>query len=267
MVCTRLLSVVDALAIAGIDCPVYGIGSTPTCSCALDSLFKLTEVHPGNYAFYDLQQMLLNSCHVDDIACKVATRVIGHYPDRDHLLVDCGFTAFTTQGYSQDLGYGLIENEPDLKLVAMSQEIGKIKSRSGNLDFFKYPIGKMLFVYPYHSCATSAMHPVYYVHKGNAIIEKWIPTRGWWTLFISVSRLFEWFWTFNVVQSASMFDFKIKFNNEQSICIKLISSFLIPVLCRVLFADLIEINVTKNFCEERWGLIRITINICIYNIM
>lgn len=38
---------------AGIECPVVGIGSTPSCSKPPDNLLKgITEFHPGNYVFY-----------------------------------------------------------------------------------------------------------------------------------------------------------------------------------------------------------------------
>ena len=38
---------------AGIECPVVGIGSTPSCSKPPDDLLKgITEFHPGNYVFY-----------------------------------------------------------------------------------------------------------------------------------------------------------------------------------------------------------------------
>lgn len=48
--------------------------------------------------FTDAQQYTIGSCTLDDIACTVATRVIGHYPHRNQLLIDCGFAALTKQG-------------------------------------------------------------------------------------------------------------------------------------------------------------------------
>lgn len=163
---------------SGIRCPVYAIGSTPTCSSALSCLSGVTEIHPGNYCFYDVQQMLLGSCQIQDIACKVATKVIGHYAERQQILVDCGFTALTKQG-KLETGYGVIEGHYDLKLTAMHQEIGTIESFSGQIDFEKFPIGKMLFILPYHACATANMHSKYYVYENDKIVGRYLPTRGW----------------------------------------------------------------------------------------
>lgn len=36
----------------GIVCRHYESGSTPGCSTPLDSISKLTGVHPGNYVFF-----------------------------------------------------------------------------------------------------------------------------------------------------------------------------------------------------------------------
>lgn len=50
---SRILQVRDKLATAGIKCLNVGIGSTPSCSLATnEEMSLLTEVHPGNYAFY-----------------------------------------------------------------------------------------------------------------------------------------------------------------------------------------------------------------------
>ena len=32
----------------------------------------------------------------------------------------------------------------------MSQEVGKVRSKSGSLNYEKYPIGSSLWLYPYH---------------------------------------------------------------------------------------------------------------------
>ena len=40
----------------------------------------MKEIHPGNYVLYDNQQVQLGSCGDANIAGKVITRVLGHYP-------------------------------------------------------------------------------------------------------------------------------------------------------------------------------------------
>ncbi|KAK3749909.1 hypothetical protein QZH41_017357, partial [Actinostola sp. cb2023] len=144
------------LKAAGIECPTVGVGSTPNCSKPVKDIQGITEFHPGNYVFYDYQQSLIGSCQLEDVAMRVLTRVIGHYPDRGHLLVDCGFTGLSHDGImrqslSQD-PFCLIDGHPNLKMVALTQEIGKIKAAKDDeaLDYSKYPIGSFLWIIPYH---------------------------------------------------------------------------------------------------------------------
>ncbi|XP_038162255.1 D-threo-3-hydroxyaspartate dehydratase-like [Cyprinodon tularosa] len=141
---------------------------------------KLSEVHPGNYVFYDAMQSIIGSCSLDDVAVRVLTRVIGHCPHRNQLLIDCGWAGISLDGAGKlPTGYAVIEGHPNLKLLSMTQEHGRVEPISGPLDYSKYPIGSLLTLIPYHSCATAMMHPVYHVHSEGCLLGKWTPTRGW----------------------------------------------------------------------------------------
>lgn len=64
-------------------------------------------------------QVAIGSCSKNDIACCVATRVIGHYPHRSQMLVDAGFLALTKQGLLADAypkSYQF-KDHPDLEYV------------------------------------------------------------------------------------------------------------------------------------------------------
>ncbi|XP_012678852.1 D-threo-3-hydroxyaspartate dehydratase isoform X2 [Clupea harengus] len=177
---TVTLQFMDKLKAAGIQGVKSSIGSTPSCSHPVADMAMLSEVHPGNYVFYDVQQSLIGSCSLKDVAVRVLTRVIGHYPHRNQLLVDCGWTALSHDGGGKlPTGYAVIEGHPELKLLSMTQEHGRIEAVSGKLDFTKYPVGSMLSLMPYHACATAMMHPMYYVHSNGKIVGTWTPTRGW----------------------------------------------------------------------------------------
>lgn len=66
----------------------------------------------------DAQQCLVGSCLLSEIACTVATRVVGHYPKRNEMLIDCGFTALTKQG--KDLlpgGFVLFADNSELRYI------------------------------------------------------------------------------------------------------------------------------------------------------
>ncbi|XP_046377711.2 D-threo-3-hydroxyaspartate dehydratase-like [Haliotis rufescens] len=176
----RLTTVRDKLKSAGIACETVGTGSTPSCSKPADNMAALTEFHPGNYIFYDYEHVRIGACTLDDVAVRVATRVISHKPSKNQLVTNSGFTSVSHDGIKQ-IGeeFCVVQGHPNLRLVEMSQEHGKIRPATGDLDFGEYPLGTMLFLYPYHSCATAYNHPLYYVHSGEKIVGVWRPTRGW----------------------------------------------------------------------------------------
>jgi len=62
-------------------------------------------------------QAVIGSCQEDDIAFTVATRVVGHYPHRNEMLVDCGFTGISHDGRGAYPGgsYCVIKGEPNLR--------------------------------------------------------------------------------------------------------------------------------------------------------
>ena len=70
------------------------VGDTPSCSI-LSSFKHATEIHPGNYVFYDAQQASVGSCTLADCAATVLTRVLSHYPERNQLLIDAGGLALS----------------------------------------------------------------------------------------------------------------------------------------------------------------------------
>ncbi|TRY85993.1 hypothetical protein DNTS_032779, partial [Danionella cerebrum] len=174
------LSFMEKLKSAGIHGVKSSIGSTPSCSHPVPDMAQLSEVHPGNYIFYDVQQSIIGSCRVEDVAIRVLTRVIGHYPHRNQLLVDCGWAALSHDGGGRlPTGYAIIEGHPELRLLSMTQEHGRVEPVSGKLDFKQFPLGSLLYLMPYHACATALMHPVYFVHSKGKILDTWKPTRGW----------------------------------------------------------------------------------------
>ena len=99
-----LVTVSKRLEAAGVKVSHVGTGSTPSCSHDTPIMKHLTEIHPGNYVFYDVQQLDLGSCGESDIAGKVLTRVIGQSRRTNEILVDCGFTGLTKQGFEAQGG-------------------------------------------------------------------------------------------------------------------------------------------------------------------
>lgn len=165
----------------GIPCPVISVGSTPgnvhgTC------YEKINEIRPGNYILFDKMQADIHSCTLDDVACFVMTRIIGHYPDRNRLLIDAGALALSKDPGSvhmnDEVTYGCIVDHPQLKIKGLSQEHGIVEQESP-IDYNQYPIGSMLKIIPNHSCLTAAMFPEYQIEEKGKIVDVWKPVRGW----------------------------------------------------------------------------------------
>jgi D-serine deaminase-like pyridoxal phosphate-dependent protein len=168
---------------------VTGVGSTPSCSHPPSHLDGVQEMHPGNYFAYDVNQALIGSCTLDDIAVRVLTRVVGHYPgDVDKLQIDCGWTGCSQQGAAYNYGvigsYGEVGSKEQEGLIIenLKQEAGTVRrSDSGKIDFDEYPIGKIMEILPWHSCAAVHQHRVINVieNGGDEIKDVWNVCDGW----------------------------------------------------------------------------------------
>ena len=174
----------------GDDAFEIGVGSTPTCSSLPDHLKGVTEMHPGNYIYYDEMQRQLGSCKAEDIAVRVLTRVIGKYPEQNMLLIDMGWTGCSAQGKQQ--GYGKIvgTKHSNLCIKVLKQEAGEVETVDGSpIDFTKYPIGAILEVAPYHSCAATHCHSQIHIFQTNeddieneeleVVTTTWEICKGW----------------------------------------------------------------------------------------
>src|SRR5690606_14694065 len=86
---------------SGTPCVERSLGSTPAARFNHDADIYdgITEMRPGNYIFFDGTMSESGHCAADDIACYVATRIIGIYPDRNSIAIDAGALAL-----SKDLG-------------------------------------------------------------------------------------------------------------------------------------------------------------------
>ena len=111
---------------------------------------------------------------------QVLTRVVGQYPKSNVLLIDCGWTGASAQG--KDAGFGGIDGHPELRIVTFKQECGEVTSAHGGpLDFDRYPIGSILAIIPYHSCASTHQHATVHVlaDDGETITDSWSICKGW----------------------------------------------------------------------------------------
>jgi D-serine deaminase-like pyridoxal phosphate-dependent protein len=179
----------ERLRAAGLPCPIVSVGSTPTLHYAR-SLEGVTEARAGVYVFGDLVQAELGTCSIEDIAIGVLSSVIGHNRQHGRVLIDAGFLALSrdrgTGEMPVDWGYGAVcdplggELPSDVTVSSTNQEHGIITSRSGAVDFDRFPIGSRLLILPNHACATAAAYDRYFVTDGGqAIIGIWDRVNGW----------------------------------------------------------------------------------------
>jgi len=185
-----LVEAANRLSAAGLPCPVVSAGSTPTATFA-ERLDGVTEMRPGNYVFYDLDQVGIGSCKVDDVAVSVLASVIGHNRARGTVLIDAGALALSKDvsagEYFDDTGYGWIfdaqgEHRVDGAWVAeVHQEHGIVSGSGGaSAPFDSLPVGSRVRVFPNHSCITCAMYESYHlVEGGQSVIGEWPRINGW----------------------------------------------------------------------------------------
>ena len=185
------------LRAAGFEVPVVSVGSTPTAMFARN-LSGVTEMRPGVYTLFDLDQAALGVCGIDDIAASVLASVIGHNPRSQRVLIDAGGLALSkdlsANGFGSgfpDVGYGLIcaldGGLPlaGLRVAEVHQEHGFIAS-AGTADalFRQLPIGSRVRILPNHACITAAAYDRYYVvdselDGGKSVVDTYDRINGW----------------------------------------------------------------------------------------
>jgi D-serine deaminase-like pyridoxal phosphate-dependent protein len=175
------------LRAAGLPCPTVSAGSTPTAVHA-ESLAGITEMRPGNYLFFDLFQVGVGSCELQDVAISVVASVIGHAPRFGHILIDAGSLALSADASAGEhwpgVGYGLVTDAygrrlDGLRVGRIHQEHGMIESDAG-LPFESLPVGSKLRILPNHACITAAQFDAYQVtDDGETVAAVWDRARGW----------------------------------------------------------------------------------------
>lgn len=145
------------------------------------------EIHPGNYTLYDRQQLWTGACSDrTKVAGRVVATVIGHYEDRNTILLDAGALALTKDTSPQG-GVCEITGFPELECFGMSQEVIKVRPRDREIEFpfAKLPIGSTVCLLPNHSCLSAACFAEYYIIDDptcsfapeEPVVEVWTPAK------------------------------------------------------------------------------------------
>lgn len=85
-----------------------------------------------------------------------------------------------------DYGYGAVCDPVSgavmdgVTVSSTNQEHGIITTRSGEMNFDRFPLGSRLRILPNHACATAAAHDRYFVIEGGEeIVAVWDRVNGW----------------------------------------------------------------------------------------
>ena len=171
----------DRLKQHGLACETISVGSTPTAIHA-PGWQGISEIRPGNYAFFDKFQADIESCALEETAAAVLTTVVAHYPQRNQMLIDAGALALSKDPgavhLDEEFVYGAVPGNPLLKIFNISQEHGLITGQAP-IAFNNFPLGSLLQIIPNHSCLSAALFPKYHVVEGNRVVDEWQPMRGW----------------------------------------------------------------------------------------
>ena len=144
------------------------IGDTPSSSLVKKYPKFVTEIRPGNFVFYDLDQFKIGSCHLDQIAIRLVCPVISIYENRNSLLLYGGSVHFSKDYIMENNNkcYGYVYNGD---YWSLDNKIGYIKSLSqehGIVEVEKkvnLKLGDKVSIIPVHSCLTVDKMQEFYV--------------------------------------------------------------------------------------------------------
>ncbi|MBN8755871.1 MULTISPECIES: alanine racemase [Variovorax] len=185
----------ECLRAAGFVVDVVSVGATPTAVCA-ERLDGVTEMRPGVYTFFDLDQAARGICGIEDIALSVLATVIGHNPRSRRVLIDAGALALSKDAsaaeFRDGLGFGLVCRAdgttplPGLRVAELHQEHGLVAIEGDGDDdlramFEALPIGSRVRILPHHACMTAAPYDRYHVVRGTgaSVHAVWGKALGW----------------------------------------------------------------------------------------
>lgn len=188
-----VVAAAEALREAGLPCPAVSAGSTPT-AVAGANFEGLTEMRPGVYTFFDLDQYGLGVCGLDDLALSVLATVVSHSDKATTLLVDAGALALSkdqlASEFLDDVGFGWVCDPVSLtrigalRVASVDQEHGYVTAGGAAPPYDALPVGSVVRILPNHACMTAAPYDRYYVVDGDSdrpteIVAEWDKARGW----------------------------------------------------------------------------------------
>jgi D-serine deaminase-like pyridoxal phosphate-dependent protein len=167
----------DLAASSGVRCDEISVGATPTARFSIRQ-DGITEIRPGNYAYFDRTQVSLGAATWDDCALTVLARVVSR-PARDRIILDSGSKTLTNdaaRGFLNTDGHGAVLRglhtaEPDTSLLIerLSEEHATVRVLS---DGTSLVTGALARVVPNHSCVVSNLVDHLWLVDGDTVVER-----------------------------------------------------------------------------------------------
>lgn len=162
---------------AGVACEEISVGSTPTARFSLQQR-GLTELRPGNYAYYDRTQVALGAATYGDCALTVLARVVSR-PARDRVILDSGSKTLTNdgaRGRGFTAGFGAVLRDLDagevdetLLVERLSEEHATVRVTSGET---RLRTGNLVRIVPNHSCVVSNLVDEAWLVDGGTVVDR-----------------------------------------------------------------------------------------------
>ena len=167
----------DLAAASGVRCDEISVGATPTARFSVKQ-DGLTELRPGNYAYFDRTQVGHGAAAWDDCALTVLSRVVSR-PARDRVILDSGSKTLTNdgaRGFVPTPGFGVVlrdlsiaEPDPALLVERLSEEHANVRVLEGETGL---RTGDLVRIIPNHSCVVSNLVDAVWVVDGDQVVER-----------------------------------------------------------------------------------------------
>jgi D-serine deaminase-like pyridoxal phosphate-dependent protein len=166
----------ELAARSGVRCEELSVGSTPTARFSAREK-GLTEIRPGNYAYFDRTQVGVGAATWSDCALTVLARVVSR-PAHDRIIFDSGSKTLTNDGapgFTPFEGHGAVlkdvygsEPDPSLIVERLSEEHATVRVVDGRSPLHT---GELVRIVPNHSCVVSNLVDRVWLVDGDAVLE------------------------------------------------------------------------------------------------
>nr|WP_309100007.1 alanine racemase [Fredinandcohnia onubensis] len=161
-----LLENKQKLEAEGINVEVLSGGSTVSSQFP-NQLSGITESRAGNFIFYDMNAVHLGIANIDQCALRIVAKVIS-IPMKGKATIDAGSKAMTTDQPIKGNQYGLVVNNPELKIVKLNEEHGFVEYDPEKVDV---KIGDIVEIIPNHACVVPNLYKQVFLFEDNRLVR------------------------------------------------------------------------------------------------